>query len=159
MYVAKSAVYILRPHPLASRCAWRHPENKQIRNERSITLFIFNNRKFNFHAHQIIEFLLNNFLLYSEAENYIRNITRMDNLLKCDIFALLFCLHIETPAYSSVCILLKLNWNFELTFQFEVSYDLCKCFTVKLNEFPRAVLFLSPPPTPRSVKCFHSSLD
>jgi len=54
--------------------------------------------------------------------------------------------HIETPAYSSVCILLKLNWNFELTVQFEVSYDLCKCFTVKLNEFPRAVLlsFFSP---------------
>jgi hypothetical protein len=80
----------------------------------------------------------------------------MDNLLKCYILVLLFCLHIEKPAYSSVYILLKLNWNFELNVQFEVSYDLCKCFTVKLNEFPRAVpLLFSPPP----VKCFYHSLD
>lgn len=64
----------------------------------------------------------------------------MDNLLKCDILALLFCIHIEAPAYSSVCILFELNCNFDLTFQFEVSYDLYKCFTIKLNEFPTAVL-------------------
>jgi len=76
--------------------------------------------------------------------------------MKCDILVLLYFFHIETPAYSSVCILLKLNWNFELTVQFEVSYDLCKCLTVKLNEFPRALLLsFFPPP----VKCFYHSLD
>ena len=81
----------------------------------------------------------------------------MDNLLKCDILALLFCLHIETPAYSSICILLNLNWNFELTLNSK-SPTICANALSSVLTNSRGLFFYRPP-LPRSVKCFYHSLD